>query len=62
MLVAVVCGPDTSPEWEWTKWLPHAQHPEVAGRRRTERMFYGSIREAISRRGTRCSEPGALLA
>ncbi|MFD6391334.1 type VII secretion protein EccCa [Nocardia sp. NPDC060259] len=48
VLVAVVCGPDTAREWEWTKWLPHTQHPEVSDGIGTQRMFYGSIREALS--------------
>ncbi|GAA0815497.1 type VII secretion protein EccCa [Spirilliplanes yamanashiensis] len=27
LLVAVCAGPDRRELWEWTKWLPHAQHP-----------------------------------
>ena len=27
--VAIVCGPDTAAEWEWTKWLPHTANPDV---------------------------------
>ncbi|MFD4366136.1 type VII secretion protein EccCa [Rhodococcus sp. NPDC058521] len=45
LLVAVVCGPDTENEWEWAKWLPHAQHPEVADGVGTSRMVFGSILE-----------------
>ncbi|MGF6889286.1 S-DNA-T family DNA segregation ATPase FtsK/SpoIIIE [Nocardia sp. GAS34] len=45
VLVAVVCGADTMAEWEWTKWLPHTQHPESQDGVGTERMVYGSIRE-----------------
>ncbi|MBF6167364.1 type VII secretion protein EccCa [Streptomyces gardneri] len=48
VLVAVVCGPDTAAEWEWTKWLPHTQHPDSQDGIGTERMFYGSIREAMA--------------
>ncbi|MFR9752234.1 type VII secretion protein EccCa [Nocardia sp. 004] len=48
VLVAVVCGPDTAREWEWTKWLPHTQHPDVQDGIGTQRMFYGSIREAMA--------------
>ncbi|NLE79274.1 MAG: type VII secretion protein EccCa [Rhodococcus sp.] len=51
LLVAVVCGPDTEPEWEWAKWLPHAQHPEVADGIGTSRMVYGSILELESALG-----------
>ncbi len=46
VLVAVVCGPDTAGEWEWAKWLPHTQHPESQDGVGTERMVYGSMREA----------------
>ncbi|MFD0365903.1 type VII secretion protein EccCa [Nocardia sp. GCM10030253] len=48
VLVAVVCGPDTAREWEWTKWLPHTQHPDAQDGIGTQRMFYGSIREAMA--------------
>ncbi|MCM6776133.1 type VII secretion protein EccCa [Nocardia sp. CDC159] len=47
VLVAVVCGADTSREWEWTKWLPHNQHPEAQDGVGTQRMVYGSIRAMI---------------
>ncbi|MET9488708.1 type VII secretion protein EccCa [Nocardia sp. NPDC006630] len=46
VLVAVVCGPDTAREWEWAKWLPHTQHPESQDGVGSERMVYGSIRQA----------------
>ncbi|AHH15779.1 type VII secretion EccC-like protein [Nocardia nova SH22a] len=45
VLVAVVRGTDTASEWEWTKWLPHTQHPESQDGVGTQRMVYGSIRE-----------------
>ncbi|WP_028479314.1 type VII secretion protein EccC [Nocardia sp. CNY236] len=48
VLVAVVCGPDTASEWEWIKWLPHSQHPDAQDGIGTQRMFYGSIREAMA--------------
>ncbi|MFI9506390.1 type VII secretion protein EccCa [Nocardia sp. NPDC052566] len=48
VLVAIVCGPDTAREWEWTKWLPHTQHPDAQDGIGTQRMFYGSIREATA--------------
>ncbi len=43
--VAVVCGPDTAPQWEWVKWLPHSQHPTNFDGVGPERMVYGSILE-----------------
>ncbi|WP_460729566.1 type VII secretion protein EccCa [Nocardia heshunensis] len=46
VLIAVVCGPDTVREWEWTKWLPHTQHPDSLDGVGSGRMVYGSIREA----------------
>ncbi|MFB8002228.1 type VII secretion protein EccCa [Nocardia sp. NPDC056000] len=46
VLIAVVCGPDTAREWEWAKWLPHSQHPDAQDGVGSERMVFGSIREA----------------
>lgn len=43
--IAVVCGPDTAPQWEWTKWLPHSQDPDSIDGVGTQRMVYGSILE-----------------
>jgi len=48
VLIAVVAGPDTAREWEWTKWLPHTQHPDAQDGIGSQRMFYGSIREALA--------------
>lgn len=46
--VAVVCGPDTVSEWEWIKWLPHAQHPDAHDGVGSARMVYGSVLELES--------------
>ncbi len=43
--VVVVCGPDTSNEWEWVKWLPHAQDPDRVDGAGAARMVYGSLTE-----------------
>jgi len=43
--VAVVCGPDTAAEWEWVKWLPHAQHPEMRDGAGSARTVFGSMLE-----------------
>ncbi|KAA0021490.1 type VII secretion protein EccCa [Antrihabitans cavernicola] len=43
--LAIVCGPDTAPKWEWAKWLPHAQHPDAVDGVGSQRMVYGSILE-----------------
>ncbi|GAA5067410.1 type VII secretion protein EccCa [Nocardia callitridis] len=48
VLIAVVSGPDTTPEWAWTKWLPHTQHPDGQDGIGSQRMFYGSIRGAMA--------------
>ncbi|MEN0139415.1 MAG: type VII secretion protein EccCa [Rhodococcus sp. (in: high G+C Gram-positive bacteria)] len=51
LLVAVVCGPDTEHEWDWAKWLPHAQHPDSSDGVGSSRMLYGSILELESALG-----------
>ncbi len=43
--VAVVCGPDTRSEWDWVKWLPHAQHSDSVDGLGPSRMIYGSVLE-----------------
>ncbi|MGW5769540.1 type VII secretion protein EccCa [Streptomyces longwoodensis] len=30
LVVAVAAAPESAPEWEWAKWLPHAQAPGLA--------------------------------
>ncbi len=45
VLLAVVCGADTMADWEWTKWLPHTQHPDAQDGVGTARMVYGSALE-----------------
>ncbi|MGI5247394.1 type VII secretion protein EccCb [Dactylosporangium sp. CA-139066] len=29
LIVAVCAGPGAAAQWEWAKWLPHAQHPKL---------------------------------
>ncbi|AII04875.1 type VII secretion protein EccCa [Rhodococcus opacus] len=55
LLVAVVCGPDTEHEWDWAKWLPHAQHPDSSDGVGSSRMIYGSILELESSLGPQLS-------
>lgn len=66
--VAVVCGPDTASEWEWVKWLPHAQDPDRCDGVGTARTVYGSVTEldesfgralAMRARFTRSAPPAA---
>lgn len=49
--VAVVCGPDTVGQWEWTKWLPHTQHSVLRDGAGAARMIYGSFLELESALG-----------
>ncbi|NIL77269.1 type VII secretion protein EccCa [Rhodococcus sp. B10] len=46
--LAVVCGPDTVTYWDWTKWLPHAQHDSARDDVGTARTIYGSFLELES--------------
>ncbi len=43
--VAIVCGPDTASEWEWVKWLPHAQNPALCDGAGSARTVFGSVLE-----------------
>lgn len=56
--VAIVCGPDTASEWEWVKWLPHAQHPDAHDGVGVARMVFGSYLELEESLGDRLSTRG----
>ncbi|HEV7648032.1 MAG TPA: type VII secretion protein EccCa [Actinophytocola sp.] len=43
VLVAVVTSGRTKEEWEWAKWLPHAQHPTMVDGIGQLRMMAGSL-------------------
>ena len=43
--LAIVCGPDTVAQWEWTKWLPHTQHDAMRDVAGSSRMIFGSVLE-----------------
>jgi len=43
VLVAVVTAGKAKQEWEWAKWLPHAQHPTLADGIGQLRMMAGSL-------------------
>ncbi|MGV8875026.1 MAG: type VII secretion protein EccCa [Rhodococcus sp. (in: high G+C Gram-positive bacteria)] len=49
--VAIVCGPDTVEQWEWTKWLPHTQHDALRDGAGSARMIFGSFLELESALG-----------
>lgn len=43
LLVAAVLGGPARPQWEWLKWLPHAQHPGRTDAVGTERLLFSSL-------------------
>ncbi|TCP53242.1 S-DNA-T family DNA segregation ATPase FtsK/SpoIIIE [Tamaricihabitans halophyticus] len=43
VLIAVVTGGRTKQEWEWTKWLPHLQHPTMVDGVGQLRMMASSL-------------------
>ncbi|GAA2835622.1 type VII secretion protein EccCa [Crossiella cryophila] len=43
LLIAVVTAGKTKAEWEWAKWLPHAQHPKLVDGIGQLRMMAGSL-------------------
>ncbi len=43
VLVAIVTSGRTKEEWEWAKWLPHAQHPTMVDGIGQLRMMAGSL-------------------
>ncbi|MBV9843522.1 MAG: type VII secretion protein EccCa [Kutzneria sp.] len=45
LLVAVVSSGRSKAEWEWAKWLPHAQHPTMVDGIGQLRMMSGSLRQ-----------------
>lgn len=44
VIIAVASGGRTRAEWEWVKWLPHAQHPELTDGIGPQRLMAGSLR------------------
>ncbi|TKA04603.1 type VII secretion protein EccCa [Actinacidiphila oryziradicis] len=50
LVIAVVAAPGAVPDWEWTKWLPHAQHRESdgAGSRRLICGDLGEVEELLA--------------
>ncbi|MFJ5550470.1 type VII secretion protein EccCa [Streptomyces sp. NPDC093225] len=45
LMVAVVAAPGAVPEWDWTKWLPHAQLPGQVDGAGTKRLFGDDLGE-----------------
>jgi len=45
VLIAVATAGRAKAEWEWAKWLPHVQHPELADGIGQLRMMAGSLQQ-----------------
>ncbi|WP_093412847.1 type VII secretion protein EccCa [Saccharopolyspora flava] len=43
--IAVCASPERAPEWDWVKWLPHAQHTSQQDGAGHVRMLTGSLAE-----------------
>ncbi|MEU3608554.1 type VII secretion protein EccCa [Streptomyces sp. NPDC035033] len=41
--IALCVSPEAQREWEWVKWLPHAQHPQAGDGAGQTRMVAGSM-------------------
>ncbi|HJQ48729.1 MAG TPA: type VII secretion protein EccCa [Amycolatopsis sp.] len=48
VLIAVATAGRAKSEWEWAKWLPHVQHPELADGIGQLRMMAGSLAQIES--------------
>ncbi|HEX5540325.1 MAG TPA: type VII secretion protein EccCa [Micromonospora sp.] len=46
LIVVVVAAPDRQQQWDWVKWLPHAQHPRRTDAAGGRRMVFASLAEA----------------
>lgn len=49
--IAVCCGEQTTPDWEWIKWLPHSQHLTVADAAGAARMLRPDLAEVVAMLG-----------
>ncbi|MGW0733559.1 type VII secretion protein EccCa [Streptomyces sp. NPDC002851] len=50
LLFAVVAHPSANKDWDWIKWLPHAQHPKAKDGAGSERLLFddlGELEEAL---------------
>ncbi|WP_393058776.1 type VII secretion protein EccCa [Streptomyces sp. LN549] len=45
LVVAVAASPDVTDQWDWTKWLPHAQVPGTSDGAGTKRLFGDNLME-----------------
>ncbi len=45
LLIAVACDPGAAEEWEWAKWLPHAQHASSVDGAGSGRLIRGGFDE-----------------
>ena len=63
--IAVCCGEQAAPDWEWVKWLPHSQHLSEADAAGPARMLRPELTELIAMLGPDFAnrprhEPGAV--
>lgn len=45
LMIGIAAAPGAAPEWEWTKWLPHVQHPSESDGAGSLRMICPSLDE-----------------
>ncbi|NBE54466.1 type VII secretion protein EccCa [Streptomyces boluensis] len=45
LLVAVVAHPSAAADWDWIKWLPHAQHPKAKDGAGSSRLLFDDLGE-----------------
>lgn len=45
LMVAVIAPGEAAPEWEWAKWLPHAQHPSAQDAAGAVRLIADSVED-----------------
>jgi S-DNA-T family DNA segregation ATPase FtsK/SpoIIIE len=46
--IAAVLGGEANAEWDWLKWLPHHQHPQMRDALGPARLVYGSFTDVYS--------------
>ncbi|MFI0468677.1 type VII secretion protein EccCa [Saccharopolyspora sp. 5N102] len=60
--IAVCAGPDRMPEWDWVKWLPHAQHGSEQDGAGQVRMLTDSIQGLEALLGSELADRGRFEA
>ena len=60
LVVAVLAGDDTLPQWDWLKWLPHAQSTEETDAVGPSRMVTTSLDDLGRDAARRPRRPAAV--